>query len=56
MPAGARANFGDVNELVAMADQDGDGLIDYEEFVAMMQAGDKPDKNAMKNAKMAGYA
>jgi len=56
MPAGARANFGDVNELVAMADQDGDGLIDYEEFVAMMQAGDKPDKSAMKNAKMAGYA
>jgi len=56
MPAGARANFGDVNELVAMADQDGDGLIDYEESVAMMQAGDKPDKNAMKNAKMAGYA
>ena len=34
-----------------MADQDGDGLIDYEEFVAMMTAGDKPDKNAMKNAK-----
>ena len=56
MPPGARANFGDVNELVEMADQDGDGLIDYEEFVAMMTAGDKPDKNAMKNAKMAGYA
>ena len=28
-----------VSELVEMADQDSDGLIDYEEFVAMMTAG-----------------
>jgi len=56
MPPGARANFGDVNELIEMADQDGDGLIDYEEFVAMMTSGTKADKNQRKNAKMAGYA
>ena len=33
-----RSNLGNVKELIATADKDGDGCIDYKEFMAMMQA------------------
>lgn len=32
-----RGNLGDIGELIASADTDGDGCIDYKEFMAMMQ-------------------
>jgi calcium-dependent protein kinase len=32
-----RANLGDIGELIASADTDGDGCIDYKEFMAMMK-------------------
>jgi calcium-dependent protein kinase len=32
-----RSNLGNVKELIATADKDGDGCIDYKEFMAMMQ-------------------
>jgi len=38
MSAVERANLGDIGELIASADTDGDGCIDYKEFMAMMQA------------------
>tara|TARA_B100001996_G_scaffold307999_1_gene249473 strand:- start:34 stop:234 length:201 start_codon:yes stop_codon:yes gene_type:complete len=31
-----RANLGDVSKLIAAADADGDGRIDFDEFMAMM--------------------
>jgi calcium-dependent protein kinase len=33
-----RANLGDIGELIASADTDGDGCIDFNEFMAMMKA------------------
>ena len=33
-----RANLGNIKELIATADKDGDGCIDYDEFMSMMQA------------------